>query len=158
MGIFHSYGNVTITCEGLQILIYALHSWPLSIAVRVLSVPHLPWYGASVYDGHFRGPLILTPVAERLTVELSLPVFTTYVSGGWDLNTLPSAWEANALTDCVTAAVILILIWAELIEALSSTVKFQMMGETWISYSTDFFPVVLIKIFSQTSTLRFSWW
>ena len=29
--IFHSYGDVTITSEGLQILTYARHSWPLSI-------------------------------------------------------------------------------------------------------------------------------
>ena len=28
--IFHSFGDVTITGEGLQILIYARHSWPLS--------------------------------------------------------------------------------------------------------------------------------
>ena len=28
--IFHSYGDVTITGEGLQILTYARHSWPLS--------------------------------------------------------------------------------------------------------------------------------
>ena len=28
--IFHSYGDVIITCEGLQILTYARHSWPLS--------------------------------------------------------------------------------------------------------------------------------
>ena len=28
--IFHSYGNVTITGEGLQILTYALYSWPQS--------------------------------------------------------------------------------------------------------------------------------
>ena len=41
------------------------------------SVPHLLWHGASVYNGHLRGPMILTPIAERLAVELSLPVFTT---------------------------------------------------------------------------------
>ena len=28
--IFHSYGKVTITGEGLQILTYARHLWPLS--------------------------------------------------------------------------------------------------------------------------------
>ena len=27
---FHSYGDVTITCEGLQILTYGRHAWPLS--------------------------------------------------------------------------------------------------------------------------------
>ena len=30
-----------------------------------------------LYNGHLRGPVPLTPVAERLTVKLSLPVFTT---------------------------------------------------------------------------------
>ena len=28
-------------------------------------------------NGHLRGPVTLTPIAERLAVELSLPVFTT---------------------------------------------------------------------------------
>ena len=41
------------------------------------SVPHVMWHGASVYYGHLRGHVTLTPVAERLAVELSLPVFTT---------------------------------------------------------------------------------
>ena len=65
------------------------------------SVPHLLWHGASVYNGHLRGPVTLTPIAERLTVELSLPAFTTWVFLDWDSNTLPSS---NALTHCVTAA------------------------------------------------------
>ena len=47
-----------------------------------LSVPHLLWHGASVYNGHLRGPVTLTPIAERLAVELSLPVFTTKVCRG----------------------------------------------------------------------------
>ena len=38
-------------------------------------VPHLLWLGASVYNGHLRGSVTLTPIAKRLTVELSLPVF-----------------------------------------------------------------------------------
>ena len=29
----------------------------------------------SIYNGYHRGPVTLTPVAERLAVELSLPVF-----------------------------------------------------------------------------------
>ena len=37
---------------------------------------HLRWHVASVYRGHLWGPMTLTPVAERLAVELSLPVFT----------------------------------------------------------------------------------
>ena len=32
---------------------------------------------ASVTNGHLRGPVTLIPYAERLAVELSLPIFTT---------------------------------------------------------------------------------
>ena len=42
-----------------------------------LSVPHLLWHGASVYNGHLRGPVSLTSIAERLAVEISLRVLTT---------------------------------------------------------------------------------
>ena len=60
--IFHSYGDVTIASEGLQILTYARHLCPLS---------------SEDSNGHFEGPVTLTPIAERSAVELSLPVFTT---------------------------------------------------------------------------------
>ena len=40
---------------------------------------HLLWHWASVYNGHLRGPVAITPFAECLAVDLSLPVFTTYV-------------------------------------------------------------------------------
>ena len=43
-----------------------------------LSVPHLLCHRASVYNGHLREPATITPVAERLAVEHSLPVLTTY--------------------------------------------------------------------------------
>ena len=62
----------------------------------------------SVYNGHLRGPVTLTPIAERLAVELSLPVY--YDLGlsrlGFDSNTQPSTCMANAITHCATAAVI----------------------------------------------------
>ena len=35
----------------------------------------LTCHGASVYNGYLRGPVTLTPIAERLAVELSLPLF-----------------------------------------------------------------------------------
>ena len=66
---------------------------------------HLLWYGASVYYDHLRGPVTLTPIAERLEVLLSLPVFTTQVCRGWDSNTQPSACGTNALSHCATATV-----------------------------------------------------
>ena len=60
----------------------------------------------SVYSGHILGPVTLTPIAERLAVDLSLPVFTTYVCRDWDSKSQRSACEANALSDCGTAAVV----------------------------------------------------
>ena len=44
-----------------------------------------------------RGPVTLTPNAERLALELSLPVLTTELSRSWDSITQPSARGANAL-------------------------------------------------------------
>ena len=48
-------------------------------------------------------PVTFTPIVELLAVELSLPVFTTWVCRGWDSNTQPSACGANALINCATA-------------------------------------------------------
>ena len=71
------------------------------------SVPHLLWHGAFVNNGrHLRGLVTLTPIAERLTVELSLPVFITSVCRDWDSNTQPSACGSNALNHCTAAAVL----------------------------------------------------
>ena len=75
--IFPSYGNVTIADEGLQI-------WPMlgtHMAIELwgfLSVPHLLWHGASIYNGHIGGPVTLTPIAKHL--ELSLPVYDLVLS------------------------------------------------------------------------------
>ena len=73
--ILHSYGDFTIADEGLQILTFARHieQWGF------FNVPHRLRHGPTVYNGHLRGPVTLTPVAERLAVELSLPVFTNRV-------------------------------------------------------------------------------
>ena len=71
--IFHSYGDVTVVGEGLQILTYARHSWPLSS------------------EGSL-GPVTLPPVAERLAVELSLPVLRLWsVAAGIPTPNLPLA-------------------------------------------------------------------
>ena len=48
--------------------------------------------------------MTLTSIAERLAVELSLPVLTTKFCRVWDTNTQPSACVASALTDCATAS------------------------------------------------------
>ena len=53
----------------------AIEQWGL------FNVPHLLRHGPIVYNGHLRGPGALTPVAERLTVELTLPVFTSVATG-----------------------------------------------------------------------------
>ena len=101
--IFNSYADVTITAEELHFdlcsTFIAIEQW------WFFSVSRLLWHRASVCSAHLWGPLTLTPVAEHLAVELSQPVFTTYVYRGWVLNTKPSAYEANGVTDYAIAAV-----------------------------------------------------
>ena len=48
--------------------------------MKVPQASHLLGHGESVYNGHLQGPVTLTPIAESLKVELSLPFFTTYRS------------------------------------------------------------------------------
>ena len=60
-------------------------------------VPHLLWHGGSVYNSHFRGHVTLIPNAERLTVELSLTVYSAKVCRGRNLITQPSACGNNQL-------------------------------------------------------------
>ena len=55
----HAYGDVSITGEGLQILTYAQHSWPLS-SKGSLACHTYCHTGASVYDGHLRQPVTHT--------------------------------------------------------------------------------------------------
>ena len=43
-----------------------------------LNIPHLLWHKSSVYNASIRGLVTLTPVGERLAVELSQSVFTAY--------------------------------------------------------------------------------
>ena len=74
--IFHSYGDVTIAGEGLQILIYARHSWPLSsegsLACHIYcDTGHL---FIIVISEDPRHSYLLPSV---LAVKLSLPAFTT---------------------------------------------------------------------------------
>ena len=79
--------------------IMAIEQW------EFFSVPHLLWYEASVYNGHLRGPVTLTPNAECFVLELTIPVFTTKVCLSWDSNCQPSVCGANARTHCASAAV-----------------------------------------------------
>ena len=65
-----------LTCSPLMVI----EQWGF------LSVPHRLWHRASVYYGHLRGPVTLSPIVERLAVELSLPVFTTKVCRDRGLN------------------------------------------------------------------------
>ena len=64
--IFHSFGEVFITGDGLQDFTYIIYSALMAIELwRFFNVPHLLWQMIS--DTH--------NVVERLTVELSLSVF-----------------------------------------------------------------------------------
>ena len=84
--IFHSFGDVTIAGEGLQILTYARRSWPLSSHKRSSACQ-------SYCDtGH---PLILI---------ISEDLWHSQVCRGWASNNQPSACRANPLTHCATNA------------------------------------------------------
>ena len=100
-GGFHPTGDVTIAGEDLCSALITIEQWSF------FSVSLVLWHGASVYNGHLRGPLILIPTAQRLVVELSLPVLTTKVCRGRESNTQFSACEANGLDHCAPAVVIL---------------------------------------------------
>ena len=55
--MFHSYGDVTITGKGLQILTFARHSWPLILEGTLAC--------HTDYDtGHLWGPVTLKPIVE----------------------------------------------------------------------------------------------
>ena len=58
----------TVAGEGLHILTYARHSWTLSSEGSLACHTYCD-IGAFVYDDHLRGPVILTPVAERLNLN-----------------------------------------------------------------------------------------
>ena len=79
---FQSYGDVTIAGERLQILTCDRHSWPLCSEISIIIVCHTycdtahPFIMVIYEDPRHR------PAAERLAVELSLPVFTTVVCFG----------------------------------------------------------------------------
>ena len=77
--IFHSYTDVTIAGEGLQILTYGRHSWPLSsegsLACHIYCDTGHPF---NMDFGRLRGTVTPTHIAERLAaVELLLPDVTT---------------------------------------------------------------------------------
>ena len=59
--------NSDLVCSALM----ALEQWGF------FSMPHLLWHGTFVCNDHLREPVTLTPIAEHLAVELSLPIFTT---------------------------------------------------------------------------------
>ena len=67
--IIHSFGDVIIAGEGLQILTKARYLWALNSGGSLT---------CQIYcdKGHLRGPATLAPVAERLAVELLLPNLT----------------------------------------------------------------------------------
>ena len=92
----HSYGDVTFDDKGLQILTYARHSWPLSSKGSLKWHTYILWHGTSVYNGHLRGPVTLTPTVERFSSgAVTACFFSIQVYCGWDSNTQPSACEAN---------------------------------------------------------------
>ena len=76
----------------LCLAVMAIEQWGF------FNMPHPLWHGPTLYTGHLRRwHVTLTPAAERLAVELSLPVLTIGLSRpGMEPRSL--ACEANAPT------------------------------------------------------------
>ena len=61
---------------GIQSPYYATSAGGSVFSIPPPKEPHQLWHGASIHnEGHLRGPVTLTPVAERFAVELPLPFF-----------------------------------------------------------------------------------
>ena len=95
-------GGVRPTRQFFTIVGERLQKFHLCSAVMAIeqwgffNVSHLLWHGPTVYNGHLRGPLTLTPIAKRWAEELVLPVLTTWSVTTGDRTPNP-ACEANAL-------------------------------------------------------------
>ena len=63
-----------------------------------LYATHLLWHGSTLFNCHLRSPVTHTPFAERLAVELSLPVFMTHVCHYWGSN--PNNQHARRISTC----------------------------------------------------------
>ena len=77
--IFHFFGDVTIFGEGLQNLTSVRHSWSFSSEGSLACHAYCDTGHPFIMVISDLGPVTLTPIAERLAVELSLPVLTTQV-------------------------------------------------------------------------------
>ena len=98
--LFCVYGDVTI--PGKRCKFYPmLGIYESSLA----TLPTVLWHGTSIYNGHLREPMTLTPIVVGLSVELSLHVpVLRLMSVATGIRThKPFACGANALTHCTTA-------------------------------------------------------
>ena len=69
------------------------------------SMPHLMWHGASVYNGHLRGPVTLASIAERLVWQWSCHyLFLRLRSVAAGIRT-PNLLLLRPTLNCATAAV-----------------------------------------------------
>ena len=98
-----SYGNVTITGEGLHILTYTRHPWPLSSEgfLARLNYCNTDQQCIMVFEDPWHSHLLSSILQCSL-----LWTFATKVCCGWDLKIQLSACGAKALLDCANATVI----------------------------------------------------
>ena len=72
-------------------------------SLRVFSVPHLLWHMKFVFNGHLKGHVSLTPVADRLAFELLTRSRGT-------VEPLILEWPFSPLTSCLSRSIILIIL------------------------------------------------
>ena len=75
---FSSQSRIFIHMETSPLPAKGCKFWPmLGTHGHWCPVSHPLWHGTSFYNGHLRRAVTLTPIAEWLAVELSVPVFAT---------------------------------------------------------------------------------
>ena len=101
-GFFHSNGDFTVTGKGLEIVYLCSALMPIE-GKGFFRVLHLLWHGSSVCMVIHKS-LTLTPVAEGLSVELSLPVLKTSVCRNWRVETSGLPVARLMLDTCTCSA------------------------------------------------------
>ena len=97
LGFFAPLDNFSLICRRHHCRLRAANFDRCSALMAIeqwgfISVPYLLWHGASVYNGHLRGPVKRTPIYCRAFTNGTVTTcfFTTQVCRGWDTDFLTS--------------------------------------------------------------------
>ena len=106
----------------------------------------------SIYTGYLRGPVTLRSIAERSSVELSLPVLRLFYC--WYSNIQPSACETYALTHCAIAPS---LCNSDMIYEMSNDLLICLQLKRVLKYKTKWWTVLLNRKITWLSAWKLTY-